>query len=1096
MRNLSYVGICLVFVFLISMCPSFTAEVQSNMGSEPEVADSNSLSLVSHDYIWIDNDADFSAQATSEGWPGDGTKGNPYIIEGYMITDDFSSITIYPTSVYFIIRGCVLTGLGHWGIRLNGVAHGIIEDCSIYGKDNDGMYISYATDVLITDCLVYSNEDNGVLIRDSSGVAVEDSSIWSCGHYGIWSDRSQNVTVMNNNVQLVGGDGVHVTGTVTEINILNNQISSCSLAGIHLESPSKLKLINNTISDCTEEGIDSTSCSDLVIANNSIATVSGHGIYLLRNSQCIVENNSIESDDNNDLYLYDSVDCSVHHNMFYSEGLFVTGSSIEYWLNDISENTVRGMDVGYFLNRANEMIDGAAYGQVFLVNCDKVTISGGVFSNSAIAAAVAFSRNCSLKNMQVSGSGYGIYVYCSENCSFADLIIDSGGITILGSSLSEWLHLYSNILVNNRPLAAITSQSELTLDISAYGQVIMSNCSGITLENGRINGTSMAVAIVYSNSCILRDSFISNTTYSASYVWKCHDCQIVNFTSVLGEQYGVSLYYSYNCTVSNSSSAEFERYGFLFSYCNSSRLTRSNSSSCDEGVYAYHSENITVDSAYFWMNTNGILAWSAHGLVVSNTHSLNSTTYGLEAISTDYMQLLSSLFENASSIGGYITGYCGNITGCVFRNNGDDGLGIWGGGNFTITSCKFIANSYRGLYLHYLVQYCKVYLNEFADNDYVNAYCYSKPNQWDDGVSMGNRWDDNFSPDPYLVPGPAGVYDNYPILSTSVENKPDTGYHIGTTGHVITWQGYAASPDSYIIYFDEAPLIEADWDGSDMSVSIDGLDLGTYNYTIYVNDTLGFHDVDTVLVTVYDSPPSITPPEDMYIEYLSTGNVLRWYASDMNPDSYVVYKDNSKYAEGVWSGYYVDVNVDALSTGTHNYTLIVNDTRGQLATDTVLVFVIDYSPQIDAPADIEYVVGSTGNTLTWNPSDTNPLSYELYRNSTLIDSDNWSSESLSFNVDGLDVGYYNYTLIVYDTSGNLSWNTVFVTVIARTSSTTTTSSSSTTGTSSTTENSTSSSETDSFGMLQIVSITVTLASVVSIVIVVILIVRRRSYTGT
>ena len=41
-----------------------------------------------HDPIKIEGDEDFAAQAASEGWPGDGSEENPYVIEGYEITLD------------------------------------------------------------------------------------------------------------------------------------------------------------------------------------------------------------------------------------------------------------------------------------------------------------------------------------------------------------------------------------------------------------------------------------------------------------------------------------------------------------------------------------------------------------------------------------------------------------------------------------------------------------------------------------------------------------------------------------------------------------------------------------------------------------------------------------------------------------------------------------------------------------------------------------------------------------------------------------------------------------------------------------------------
>ena len=62
-----------------------------------------------HDPISINSDADFAAQAASEGWPGDGSEGNPFIIQDLEI--DASSqhgIGISFTTAHFAIRNCLI----------------------------------------------------------------------------------------------------------------------------------------------------------------------------------------------------------------------------------------------------------------------------------------------------------------------------------------------------------------------------------------------------------------------------------------------------------------------------------------------------------------------------------------------------------------------------------------------------------------------------------------------------------------------------------------------------------------------------------------------------------------------------------------------------------------------------------------------------------------------------------------------------------------------------------------------------------------------------------------------------------------------------
>jgi hypothetical protein len=99
-------------------------------------------------------------------------------------------------------------------------------------------------------------------------------------------------------------------------------------------------------------------------------------------------------------------------------------------------------------------------------------------------------------------------------------------------------------------------------------------------------------------------------------------------------------------------------------------------------------------------------------------------------------------------------------------------------------------------------------------------------------------------------------------------------------------------------------------------------------------------------------------------------------------------------------------------------------------------------PIIDSPADIIYFEGDTGNSITWNPSDLHPMSYEIFRDGVSIRSGMWnsSSESITTVVDGLTFGVHNYTIVVIDIGANSAFDQVDVVVQASTSSTTPTTS--------------------------------------------------------
>ena len=103
------------------------------------------------------------------------------------------------------------------------------------------------------------------------------------------------------------------------------------------------------------------------------------------------------------------------------------------------------------------------------------------------------------------------------------------------------------------------------------------------------------------------------------------------------------------------------------------------------------------------------------------------------------------------------------------------------------------------------------------------------------------------------------------------------------------------------------------------------------------------------------------------------------------------------------------------------------DANGNSAVDAVQVIVLTSAePTIDHPADVECVVGSTGNSITWTPDDLFPYSYRILRNDTEVNSGSWDGSSITVSIDGLEVGTYNYTLSVSNEAGNQVTDTVFV----------------------------------------------------------------------
>jgi parallel beta-helix repeat protein len=123
------VGILMVLgaLTLVSQQGSESAIVENAPRSSQPI-DGN---YVTHAPIAISSDSNFASQAASEGWLGDGTESNPYLIANYEINGSASGycIAIQSTNVYFTIQNCYLhnaSGPDYKGIDLYGVKNGTI----------------------------------------------------------------------------------------------------------------------------------------------------------------------------------------------------------------------------------------------------------------------------------------------------------------------------------------------------------------------------------------------------------------------------------------------------------------------------------------------------------------------------------------------------------------------------------------------------------------------------------------------------------------------------------------------------------------------------------------------------------------------------------------------------------------------------------------------------------------------------------------------------------------------------------------------------------------------------------------------------------
>jgi hypothetical protein len=184
------------------------------------------------------------------------------------------------------------------------------------------------------------------------------------------------------------------------------------------------------------------------------------------------------------------------------------------------------------------------------------------------------------------------------------------------------------------------------------------------------------------------------------------------------------------------------------------------------------------------------------------------------------------------------------------------------------------------------------------------------------------------------------------VIDTTVPNLSapvDISYEEEAVGNVINWIAIDTHPDTYHIYQDGMEVKTESWvSDNPITISVDGLTVGSYNYTLIVKDSSMNSAIDTVMVTVYNvSTPLLIHHDDITYERGSTGNNISWAVISPTPITYILYINETKVDNGSnVSANTIVVSIDGLAVGSYNYTLKIINSLGT-ASDTVMVKVVE-----------------------------------------------------------------------------------------------------------------------------------------------------------
>ncbi len=306
--------------------------------------------------IIIDGNDDLEDQASDEGWPGDGSEGDPYIIEGYEIDADGENkcIHIENTNLHLVIRDNLLYGTA--GVLPTGVLLISSLNVEVTGNDIESMFGIRLTDE--------SNSNN-----------VSHNEI--TGTYGIEVDYCMGVHMWYNEIS-VTQQGI-MTDESPGTRISHNEISSRddSLGvGISMEGQREHNTIEgNTINDIIDTGIYiGGGGMDEIIDSNMIDVDEGTGISVETSGNDII-GNDIWSSDNGIIVQVGGNHIEDNSFYFTTDGILINGANNNVIIDNYFGNVGTGIaitDGGTGNTLTNNSFSHVSYGIEF-DNCNENT---------------------------------------------------------------------------------------------------------------------------------------------------------------------------------------------------------------------------------------------------------------------------------------------------------------------------------------------------------------------------------------------------------------------------------------------------------------------------------------------------------------------------------------------------------------------------------------------------------------------------------------------------------------------------------------------------------------------------------------------------
>lgn len=374
---------------------------------------------------------------------------------------------------------------------------------------------------------------------------------------------------------------------------------------------------------------------------------------------------------------------------------------------------------------------GGAPGQgagIRFVSCKGCLIQNNTFSdNEGSCIEVESSVLCNITDNFVDKTDYGPLISSCEECNINNNTLNNGlylsqsincnitwnelgvrGLKLYSSSPSTSIHTVLHNTLLGKILQYIVNESDSNYTNNEYGQAIIANSNQVRFTNNEVFDFGPGIQIINSSNCSITEVTCNSI--------------IIEYSSRIEIQHS-------DVTGKSISTRE------------------SPETLIDNNTIVYSGISVFGGSIRSNISNNKVLNASGTGINISASECRienNTVSFCSGSMSACY-STTTPIIRDYGAIEIY-------SDDCLIKNNSvihNSDYGIW------ITGDRNI-----------------IYQNTMIANSLGNALSSGQDNQWDNGIDIGNYWDDWLGFGIYNVPGTEGAIDRFPTGRFSLTDNP------------------------------------------------------------------------------------------------------------------------------------------------------------------------------------------------------------------------------------------------------------------------------------------------------------------------------------